>query len=294
MPMDRVRAIQRIYNTRSSVYDDSWHPALAADYINWVCPLPGQNVLDLACGTGLVSLMAKRAVGPTGTVTGIDVSDGMMGIAIQKAETQELEVDFIHHDITDLDTLKGNRIRDDYDIITCTTALVLLEDPAKAIKQWAGLLKPGGKLITDVPTEDTQPLGLIYEEMGGELGVKLPFHRSWVKDIGSLQEVMIDAGFEIVSSRTSRQYVPMTELAGDAGETLYDKQFPEEIEGGGQDESTKGIAMFVGELGAPGIRERAKSLFTEKLRNAAGSDGTVKCHDRLYVVIGRKPLNGNA
>lgn len=294
MPTDRVRDVQRIYNARSPVYDNSWHPALAADYITWVCPLPGQNVLDLACGTGLVSLMAKRAVGPTGTVTGIDVSDGMMDIAKQKAEIQGLDIEFIHHDITDLEALKGNRIRDDYDIITCTTALVLLEDPAKAIQQWAGLLKPGGKLITDVPTEDSQPLGLIYEEMGRELGVKLPFYRSWIKGIESLQGVMIDAGFEIESARTSREYVSTTDVDGGAGETLYDKQFPEEIEGGGQDESTKGIAMFVGELGAPAIREKARSLFTEKLRIAAGSDGVVKCYDRLYVVIGRRPLIRNA
>lgn len=294
MATDRVHAVQRIYNARSSAYDNSWHPALAADYIAWVCPLPGQNVLDLACGTGLVSLMAKRVVGPTGKVTSIDVSDGMMDIAKQKAEIQGLDIEFIHHDITDLESLKGNRIRDDYDIITCTTALVLLEDPAKAIKQWAGLLKPGGKLITDVPTEDSQPLGLIYEEMGRELEVKLPFFRSWIKSIKSLQEVMTDARFEIESARTSREYVPMTEVEGDAGESFYDKQFPQEVEAGGQEESAKAIAMFVGKLGAPSLRERARSLFAEKLRNAAGTDGTVKCYDRLYVVIGRKPLTGNA
>lgn len=291
---DQVIAVQRIYNPRSSDYDNSWHPALAADYITWVCPLPGQNVLDLACGTGLVSLLAKRAVGPTGTVTGIDVSDRMMDVAKQKAEIQGLSVDFIHHDITDLEPLKGSRIRDDYDIITCTTGLVLLEDPAKAVKQWAGLLKPGGRLITDVPTEDSQPLGLIYEEMGRELGVKLPFYRSWVKGIGSLQELMIDAGLEIESARRTRDYVAMTEIEGDAGQTLYDRQFPEEIEGGEQDRQGREIGAFVRDLGAPSIREKARSLFAEKLRNAAGADGIVKRYDRLYVTIGRKPLTGNA
>lgn len=294
MPTDRVRVVQRIYNSRSSVYDSSWHPVLAADYVTWICPLPGQNVLDLACGTGLVSLMAKRAVGTTGTVLGIDVADEMIEIAKQKAEIQGLDVEFINHDITDLEALKGNRIRGDYDIITCASALVLLEDPAKAIKQWAGLLKPGGRLITDVPTEDTQPLGLIYEEMGRELGLKLPFSRCWVRGIGSLQEVMIDAGFEIESARTSRKYTPTTEIKGDAGGALYDEQFPEGIEGGVQSESTRGMAMFVGELGAPDIRGKARSLFTEKLRNAAGIDGVVKCYDRLYVVIGKKPVIENA
>lgn len=263
MPTGRVLTVQRIYNARSSVYDRSWHPALAADYIAWVCPLPGQNVLDLACGTGLVSLMAKRSVGSTGSVTGIDVNDGMMDIAKLKTEIQGLDVEFIHHDITDLEALRGYRIRDDYDIITCTTALVLLEDPGKAIKQSAGLLKPGGKLITDVPTEDCQPFGLILEDMGRELGIKLPFYRRWIKDIGSLQEVMIDAGLEIESARTTREYAPTAEISGDTGETLFDKIFPGEGEGGEQDGRYKGMALFVEELGAPGIRERAKSLFVE-------------------------------
>ncbi|MCJ1467684.1 hypothetical protein MMC07_006309 [Pseudocyphellaria aurata] len=293
MPTDRVLTVQRIYNARSSVYDSSWHPALAADYITWICPLPGQNVLDLACGTGLVSLMAKRSVGSTGSVTGIDVSDKMMDIAKQKSETQGLDVDFIHHDITDLEPLKGSTIRDDYDIITCTTALVLLEDPGKTIKQWTGLLKPGGRLITDVPTEDCQPVGLILEDMGRDLEIQLPFYRRWIKDIGSLQEVMIDAGLEIESARTTRDYVPMTEISGDTGELLFDKIFPEEVEGGEQDGKYKGMASFVEGFGAPGIRERAKSLFVEKLKKAAGTDGALKVYERLYVVTGRKPLSGN-
>lgn len=294
MPTDRVTAVQRIYNPRAPEYDNSWHPALAADYITWVRPLPGQNVLDLACGTGLVSLNAKIAVGPTGTVTGIDVCDDMMDFAKQKAENQGLDVDFIHHDITDLEPLKGNRIRNDYDIITCTTALVLLEDPAKAIKQWAGLLKPGGKLITDVPTEDCQPLGLIYQELGRELGVKLAFDRIWVKGIGSLQELMIDAGLEIEFALRTREYVPATEIAGDAGETLYDKQFPEETEGSEQDGGTRAMGGFIRDLGAPDLREKARSLFAEKIRIAAGEDGLIKCFDRLYVVIGKKPVTGSA
>lgn len=153
MPTEQVLAAQRIYNSRSSVYDDTWHPAFALEYMTWASPLPGQHVLDLACGTGLVSILAKKAVGDSGTVTGIDVSDGMMGIAKEKAEKQNLDVNFVHHDITDLEIIKGTKIRDDYDLITCTTALVLLEDPARVIKQWAGLLKVGGRLITDVPTE---------------------------------------------------------------------------------------------------------------------------------------------
>lgn len=288
MPADQVLSAQSIYNARSVAYDDSWHPTLALDYVSWASPLPGQHVLDLACGTGLVSLLAKRAVGPTGTVTGIDVSDGMMDIAKEKARVQDLEVEFIHHDIADLEALKGGRIRDDYDLITCTTALVLLDDPAKAIKQWAGLLRPGGRLITDVPTEDTQPQGLIFEEVGRELGVKVPFYRSWVTGGGSLQGLMIDAGLGIERAWTSRQYSQPIEVKGDSGGALFDRLVPDEESGIEQDERDKAIGRFVCGLGAPDVREKARKLFVEKVKKAAGRDHIVPTQERLYIVIGRK------
>lgn len=39
---------------------------------------PGENVLDLACGTGLVSFPASQVVGQSGSVVGIDISSGML------------------------------------------------------------------------------------------------------------------------------------------------------------------------------------------------------------------------
>ncbi len=41
-------------------------------------PVPGDTVLDLACGTGLVALKVVEAVGPQGRVVGMDLSDGML------------------------------------------------------------------------------------------------------------------------------------------------------------------------------------------------------------------------
>lgn len=94
-----------IYNTRSSAYDESFHPTHAANYITWSDIQPSQNVLDLGCGTGLVTLLAKRAVGSLGTVTGIDISPGMLSIAREKATQQNLQVEWIEWDLNDLESL---------------------------------------------------------------------------------------------------------------------------------------------------------------------------------------------
>ena len=42
---------------------------------------PGERVLDVACGTGLIARLAAQSVGSSGTVTGLDLSPGMIKVA---------------------------------------------------------------------------------------------------------------------------------------------------------------------------------------------------------------------
>jgi ubiquinone/menaquinone biosynthesis C-methylase UbiE len=54
-----------------------WAPVL----IDAAALRPGDRVLDLACGTGVVARQAKSRVGATGAVTGVDLNPGMLAIA---------------------------------------------------------------------------------------------------------------------------------------------------------------------------------------------------------------------
>lgn len=54
----------------------------------------GESVLDVGCGTGSLSILAKRAVGDLGRVSGIDIAPKMIRIAREKAERQGLDIDF--------------------------------------------------------------------------------------------------------------------------------------------------------------------------------------------------------
>ena len=289
MPSEQVLSAQHIYGARASVFDNTWHPEFAAEYMAWAPPLLGQHVLDLACGTGLVSLLAKEAVGDFGTVTGIDVTDAMLDLAKEKAKKQKLDVKFINHDAADLESLKGTEIRDNYDLITCASALVLLDDPANVIKQWAGLLKPGGRLITDVPTENARIFGLVFEEIAEVLGLKLPYHVSWVKNIDSLQQLMIDAGLEIERAFEHAGYTPSEDHDSNAGGTIFDDSVPAtKPDDSGTDLNLSAKRLFVAKFGAPKVREKARSLFAEKFKNRADSDGIVRERNNFYVVIGKK------
>src|SRR5438552_17920854 len=54
-----------------------WAPIL----VELAHPRPGERVLDVACGTGIVARLAAAGVGPTGAVVGTDVNAGMLRIA---------------------------------------------------------------------------------------------------------------------------------------------------------------------------------------------------------------------
>src|SRR5947209_10599642 len=69
-------------------YDD-WagglHCRLAARLLEFADPQPGQAVLDVGTGTGLVAHLASERVGPQGLVVGIDLSERMLDVARRAA-----------------------------------------------------------------------------------------------------------------------------------------------------------------------------------------------------------------
>src|SRR5688572_9319139 len=54
---------------------------LAADLIDMAALRPGERVLDVACGTGIVARLAAERVGTTGSVAGLDINPGMLAVA---------------------------------------------------------------------------------------------------------------------------------------------------------------------------------------------------------------------
>src|ERR1035438_6257472 len=83
-----ARHLEAYYDAISPAYDD-WssgvHRRLAARLVEIVSPLPGERVLDVGCGSGLVAQMAADRVGVSGEVIGIDIAHRLLEVAQSRA-----------------------------------------------------------------------------------------------------------------------------------------------------------------------------------------------------------------
>lgn len=101
----------------------------------------GEQVLDISCGTGLVTFPIAEAVGPSGTVTGIDLSEGMIEKATLLAEKMGVEnVTFKHMDAEEL-----NLPNTTFGVAVNSLGLMYYPDPGKALQEMYRVLKPGGR-----------------------------------------------------------------------------------------------------------------------------------------------------
>jgi ubiquinone/menaquinone biosynthesis C-methylase UbiE len=100
----------------------------------------GDRVLDVCCGTGASAIPAAIAVGPTGSVLGVDVSEGLLGLAREKAQHLS-NIEFQNHDCMALGLPDGQ-----FDAIVCVFGIFFLPDMTAALRELWRMVKPGGKL----------------------------------------------------------------------------------------------------------------------------------------------------
>jgi ubiquinone/menaquinone biosynthesis C-methylase UbiE len=107
---------------------------------------PGESVLDVACGTGLVTLRAARAVAPTGTVRGTDISEEMIATAQEMAHAQGIaSCGFERMDAEALAFASGT-----FDVALCALGLMYTPDPERAVAEMHRVLRPGGRAVCAV------------------------------------------------------------------------------------------------------------------------------------------------
>ncbi|MFC1410207.1 methyltransferase domain-containing protein [Streptacidiphilus sp. N1-12] len=130
---------------------DSWETRFADDAPAYAAAVarmdlrPGQTVLDLGCGTGRALPPLREAVGATGTVLGLDVTQAMLTTAAKAGRDQLARL--LLADCTQLPLPSGV-----VDGIFSAGLLDHLPDPEQALREWARVSAPGAALLLFHPS----------------------------------------------------------------------------------------------------------------------------------------------
>lgn len=156
------------FNSRTN-YDNDFRCQFASPLVELAQLKPGQKVLDVATGTGIVAIAAAKIVGDEGYVVGVDISPGMLAQARQKVELEGLaNIEFIEAD-ADYLNFNGNS----FDTIFCSAAIVYLTDIPAALSQWYRFLKLSGMVAFSCNTETAFTASVLFREKAQKYGISV-------------------------------------------------------------------------------------------------------------------------
>lgn len=120
-----------------------WFGRWAEALIDLVDPQIGENILDVACGTGVTTRLVKEKVGPSGHVTGLDINAGMLIKAGELAAG--LEIEFTESDVVDT-KLKSNS----FGAVISQHGYHYFPDQAAALVEFYRILMPQGRIAISI------------------------------------------------------------------------------------------------------------------------------------------------
>ncbi len=203
------RRIQRYgWDLATDQYEATWREALAPAHARLIACArlaTGERVLDVACGTGLVSFEAARLVGEAGHVHGIDLSGRMVACASRRADVRRVgHASFARSDAERLPVGDAG-----FDAALCALGLMYVHDPVRALREMRRALRPGGRLAVAVWGERRRcgwsaVFPIVDDEVESEVCPR--FFR--LGDAGALRREVGEAGFADVEEHRLRVSLP--------------------------------------------------------------------------------------
>ena len=170
---------------------------LATELVEAAQLSPGERVLDVACGTGVVARLAAEQVGAAGHVTGLDVNSGMLAVARSVPSPVAIEWREGAAEDTQLGTAA-------YDAALCQMGLQFFADRGAALAELYRVLAPGGRLVANVPGPMPPVFQILQRGIGDHVSPEIAKFMSVVfslDDARELEELIAGSGFREVSAR---------------------------------------------------------------------------------------------
>jgi ubiquinone/menaquinone biosynthesis C-methylase UbiE len=192
-PDEQKQRVTETFNTMAANYDSLGFTQRCAKRLLELANLEaGEEVLDVATGTGLVATVAAQLVGDAGKVIGIDLSPAMLAKAREKARGLS-QLEFFEGDAEHLDLPNES-----FDVVLCASSLFFIPDMLQALKESWRVLRPGGKVgFSSFGPSFFKPLRMLWHERlvkhGLELPSSLPSDR--LAEPATCEALLKDAGF---------------------------------------------------------------------------------------------------
>jgi ubiquinone/menaquinone biosynthesis C-methylase UbiE len=188
----------QLEGSAAELYERYLVPAItalwAADLVERAAPAPGERVLDVACGTGIVARLAAKRMG-VGHLVGLDLNPGMLAVAQSVSIGDCPPIEWQQGSALELPFRDGS-----FDVVLCQLGLQFFPDRGAALGEMLRVLVPGGRLALSVySTIERTPVALaLAEALDRHLGpgasaVKRSEHA--MANAVELHRLMIDAGF---------------------------------------------------------------------------------------------------
>src|SRR5690349_10654961 len=135
----------QVTHDAAEVYEAFFVPALFAEWAPRITDVArvraGQRVLDVACGTGVLTREVAVRVGPAGSAVGLDVNAGMLAVA--RRRTPDIEWRAACAEALPFED-------ESFDAVVSQFGLMFFEDRQAALGEMMRILRPGGYLAVAV------------------------------------------------------------------------------------------------------------------------------------------------
>ncbi|MGB5962171.1 MAG: methyltransferase domain-containing protein [Coleofasciculaceae cyanobacterium] len=199
--------IKAFYDARTS-YDNDFTHRRAIPLVELAQLQPGQQILDVATGTGIIAICASQQllaiaaaekVGNKGKVIGVDFSPGMLNQARQKISAAGLQnIELIEADAETISFEVAS-----FDAIFCATAIVLLKDIPTALRNWYNYLKPGG-IVAFSCWSETSFFTPVIMKVCAKYGFDLPNLHELLGSPERCHDLLQEIGFQNIAIKTEQ------------------------------------------------------------------------------------------
>jgi SAM-dependent methyltransferase len=190
-----------IAGTPGEIYEQHIVPAVTArwtpEFVDLMNLRFGERVLDVACGTGVVTRELPYRVGKSGRAVGLDINPGMLAVARTIAPT--IPVEWVEGNAASMQLPNAS-----FDVVVAQQGLQFLPDKPAGMAEMRRVLVPGGRLVLSVwrSTNHNPAFRALEDALAKRVGpAKAALPPYSLGDAETIRTLLIGAGFKAIQIR---------------------------------------------------------------------------------------------